>query len=133
MTCKRIPMKAAKQIIDQYGHDQVVVVALDRESGQMQLVTYGKTMRDCREAARLGDVVAEALGLQDEKSQPPQLVLDPAFGADGKWMLPEAELDRLHKMRLRAVAKRLNAIPGLIRELRLARRELEQRDGKGAE
>lgn len=56
---KRIPIKAAKEIADKYGYDQVVVYA--RKVGQdpdphgEHMTTYGATKDHCRVAAMIGD------------------------------------------------------------------------------
>jgi hypothetical protein len=56
---KRIPIKAAKIIADEYGYDQVVVIA--RRVGEAHephgehVTTYGKDKANCSVAARMGD------------------------------------------------------------------------------
>lgn len=51
---KPIPIRAAKLIADQYGYDQVVIIA--RAVGQGEhCTTYGVDTKNCRVAARIGD------------------------------------------------------------------------------
>lgn len=51
---KRIPISAGKRIADEYGYDQVVIVA--RKVGQGEHVTtYGVNKENCAMAARVGD------------------------------------------------------------------------------
>ena len=44
-----------------WGKDQVIVLAIDIDSGSLELVTYGATKALCREAARLGDKAYAAI------------------------------------------------------------------------
>jgi hypothetical protein len=51
-----IPVTAAKKIAEQYGYDQVVVVARKTgEGGAEHVTTYGVTKEHCDVAARTGD------------------------------------------------------------------------------
>jgi len=53
-TMKPIPISAAKRIADQYGYDQVIIVA--RRVGQGEHVTtYGKDRENCHVAAHIGN------------------------------------------------------------------------------
>ncbi len=50
----RIPIRAAREIAESYGYDQVIIVA--RAVGQGEHVTtYGKDRMNCAIAARIGD------------------------------------------------------------------------------
>lgn len=62
---ERIPISAAKQIAEQHGCKQVIVVAYD-EQGLTHVVTYGKSVRDCEQAAMGGNFVKRALGWPEE-------------------------------------------------------------------
>ncbi len=51
---KRIPIKAAKLIAEEYGYDQVIIVARAVEVGE-HVTTYGVDNKNCIVAARIGD------------------------------------------------------------------------------
>jgi hypothetical protein len=63
---KRIPIKAAKEISDKYNQDQVIIVTWDKTNNQVHVVTYGKTINDCDQAALGGNFVKKALNWPDE-------------------------------------------------------------------
>jgi len=53
---KPIPIKAAKEIAEKYGYDQVIVFARKvGENGREHMTTYGKDKEHCSVAARIGD------------------------------------------------------------------------------
>ncbi len=53
---KRIPISAARRIADEYGYDQVVVVARKvGEHGGEHVTTYGVDKANCDVAARIGN------------------------------------------------------------------------------
>jgi hypothetical protein len=56
---KRIPIKAAQEIAEKYGYDQVVIYARkvgeDPEPHGEHMTTYGVTDLHCNVAARIGD------------------------------------------------------------------------------
>jgi hypothetical protein len=53
---KRIPIVACKYIAEQYGYDQVVVVArATGDEGGEHVTTYGRDKEHCAVAARMGD------------------------------------------------------------------------------
>lgn len=53
---KPIPISAAKRIADEYGYDQVIVIARKAgEGGVEHCTTYGRTKAHCAVAARCGD------------------------------------------------------------------------------
>jgi hypothetical protein len=56
---KRIPILAASDIARAYDCKQVIVVAWDRE--RTHVITYGKSVEDCDEAAHGGNFVKKAL------------------------------------------------------------------------
>lgn len=58
----RIPISAAKEIADRYGQNQVVVVTFDKSTGLTHVVTYGKSVEECTQAAEGGNFVKRALG-----------------------------------------------------------------------
>lgn len=51
---KEIPIAAAKRIADEYGYDQVVVIARAVGRGE-HVTTYGRNKEHCRIAAQIGD------------------------------------------------------------------------------
>lgn len=51
---KRIPIKAAKLIAEEYGYDQVVIVARAVGTGE-HVTTYGVDNANCIVAARIGE------------------------------------------------------------------------------
>ena len=56
---KRIPIKAAQRIAEEYGYDQVVIyarkVGKDPNPHGEHMTTYGVTKEHCDVAARIGD------------------------------------------------------------------------------
>lgn len=61
---KRIPISAAKRIAEELGLKQIILTAWDGEL--MHVVTYGKTIADCEQAAIGGNFVKKALGYPEE-------------------------------------------------------------------
>lgn len=59
---KCIPVAAAKKIAKMYDKNQVIIVTWDRSHGLTHITTYGKTKLECKEAAKGGSFIAEALG-----------------------------------------------------------------------
>jgi hypothetical protein len=60
---KRIPISAAKRIADDYGQSQVVIITFDKDAGGItHVVTYGRTVEECAQAALGGNFVKKALG-----------------------------------------------------------------------
>jgi hypothetical protein len=59
---QRMPIKAAKEVADLYGQDQVILLSFDKETGLTHVVTYGKTVADCEQAAIGGNRIKEFLG-----------------------------------------------------------------------
>lgn len=51
---KAIPISAAKRIADEYGYDQVVIIARAVNEGE-HVTTYGKDKANCDIAARIGN------------------------------------------------------------------------------
>ena len=43
------------------GKDQVIILAVDRKAGTLQMATYGETRELCAEAKRLGDAAYGAV------------------------------------------------------------------------
>jgi hypothetical protein len=53
---KRIPINAARRIADEYGFDQVVVIARKVGEGE-HCTTYGVDKANCDVAARIGNFI----------------------------------------------------------------------------
>lgn len=54
MSMKRIPISAAKAIADNYGYDQVIIIARKVGEGE-HCTTYGVNKEHCAVAAAAGD------------------------------------------------------------------------------
>jgi hypothetical protein len=77
MNIKRIPISVAKEISEKYGQTQVILVTWDKENNMQHVVTYGKTIKDCEEAANGGNFVKKALGWPEEQCQAkPQRIIN---------------------------------------------------------
>lgn len=60
---RRIPVRAAKQIAQEFDCRQVILLAWD---GKLtHVVTYGKSMEDCDQAAQGGNKLKKHLGWPD--------------------------------------------------------------------
>ena len=53
---KRIPIAAARRVAEQYGCDQVVIIAR-KVGGSEHVTTYGVDKINCYVAARIGDFI----------------------------------------------------------------------------
>ena len=62
---KRIPISAAKGLAQKFGLRQVILVALDEEN-IAHVVTYGKSLEDCRLAAEGGNNLKRHMGWPEE-------------------------------------------------------------------
>lgn len=66
---KRIPFKAAETLGKELGCRQVILLAFDGE--RTHIVTWGKTVEDCAQAAQGGNLLKDKWGWPaDTKSQP---------------------------------------------------------------
>src|ERR1017187_5291804 len=75
---KRIPIKAAKEIAEKYGYDQVVIIARkvgeDPEPHGEHVTTYGRTKEHCAVAAQIGNfLTTKVMGWIETKKQVNQL------------------------------------------------------------
>lgn len=53
---KRIPIAAAQRVAEQYGYDQVIIIARKvGEGGGEHVTTYGVDKANCGAAAQIGD------------------------------------------------------------------------------
>ena len=61
---KRIPIAAAKRFAQEHGLTQVIIGAWD---GKLtHVVTYGKTLTDCEQAAKGGNLFKRAMGWPED-------------------------------------------------------------------
>lgn len=69
----RIPITSAKEVATKYDLTQVIIVAWDGE--KTHVVTYGKSITDCDQAARGGEFIKKALGWPQElwRTEPPRV------------------------------------------------------------
>ncbi|MGE5581486.1 MAG: hypothetical protein ACM3X9_03020 [Bacillota bacterium] len=63
---KRIPIKVAKTISSDYNCPEVVIFAYDPVTGRQHVTTYGKTIEQCKDAARAGNHLKKHLGWPEE-------------------------------------------------------------------
>jgi hypothetical protein len=66
MTTKRIPISVAKRVSEEYGMNQVIIVTWDDINKVTHVVTYGKSVEECIQAAQGGNFVKKALGWPEE-------------------------------------------------------------------
>lgn len=60
MKTKDIPIKAAKEIAEKYGYDQIVIIGRKvGEGGREHCTTYGVDKANCEVAAQIGDLLKE--------------------------------------------------------------------------
>ena len=50
-----------REITRRWGHQQVIIIALNPISGKIEMATYGETKALCTDAKRLGDAAYEAV------------------------------------------------------------------------
>ena len=62
----RIPISAAKDVSEKYEFPEVVIFAYDPETSKQHVTTYGKTQKQCVDAAKAGNFLKKALGWPDE-------------------------------------------------------------------
>jgi hypothetical protein len=66
MKYKGIPISVAKRIAAEYDKNQVIIVTWDKKHGMSHVTTYGKTLKECEQAAIGGNLVKMALGWPDK-------------------------------------------------------------------
>lgn len=64
---KRIPIDLAKRIAKEFDKDQVIILTLDKTWALQSVTTYGKTFKDCVNAAEGGNRIKKALGWPEEE------------------------------------------------------------------
>ncbi len=67
MKNKKITIKSAKEISEKFNYPEIVIFGWDPETGMQHVTTYGKTKKQCIDAARAGNHLKKALGWPDEK------------------------------------------------------------------
>lgn len=60
-----IPIAAAKDVAKKYTKDQVILITWDKAHAMMHVTTYGKTLEDCKQAAKGGNILKEHLGFPE--------------------------------------------------------------------
>lgn len=98
---KPIPVSAAKRIAEEFDKNQVIIVAWDREFGREHVTTYGKTKKECDEAAIGGNFVKKALGWVSENT-----IDHNEWVPKGKWKKvinywPEPETGDVYEVKLK--------------------------------
>lgn len=64
---KRVPIAVARRIATELDLDQVIIVAFSKKTGMTHVVTYGKSIDDCEQAAQGGNKIKDkVLGWPDE-------------------------------------------------------------------
>lgn len=58
---KRIPIQAAKDFCKKYDQDQAIIISFDKKTGKTHVITYGKTVEDCKQAANGGNLIKEKI------------------------------------------------------------------------
>lgn len=71
---KRIPITIAKRFAEQFSCSQVIILAFDT-GGRTHVITYGKTTKDCEQAAEGGNRMKRVMGWPEElcKAKPARL------------------------------------------------------------
>ncbi len=63
---KGIPITAAKEVAYKYAKSQVIIVTWDAMHGKTHVTTYGRSIKECEQAAAGGNLIKKALGWPDE-------------------------------------------------------------------
>ena len=58
----RLPIKALKELANQYGYSVVVVYAFESERKMSHVATWGRSIKLCDQAAQWGNMMKDALG-----------------------------------------------------------------------
>jgi hypothetical protein len=62
---KRFPIRAAKEVAQKYNQDEVILVTRDRKNNLIHVVSYGKTLVDCADAANSANNLRKHLGFPE--------------------------------------------------------------------
>ena len=57
-----IPIKEAKNLAKEYHLTHVIIYGFDQNNNVQHVVTYGKSLDQCDQAAKLGNMMKEGLG-----------------------------------------------------------------------
>ena len=63
---KRIPINWAKRIAEDLGYSQVIIHGFDGKTGMQCVTTYGKSLKDCKNAADGGNKLKQLLKWPEE-------------------------------------------------------------------
>ena len=58
---RRIPIAAAKRLAEEYGYEQVIIIARDDGIPGGWMTTYGKTKKHCEKASIVGNLMVERI------------------------------------------------------------------------
>ncbi len=61
---KRVPISAAKEFGKKYKKDQVIIISYDKETNTFWFTTWGKTKKECKDAAASGESIQAYWGLK---------------------------------------------------------------------
>jgi len=76
-TGKRIPINWGKKIAEDLGYTQVIIHAYDGATGIQHVTTYGKSLKDCKNAADGGNTIKRLLKWPEELcNEKPKRVLN---------------------------------------------------------
>jgi len=64
---KRIPIKAAKEFAKNFEKDQVIILTWDKKTNSTWVTTYGKSLKDCEQAANGGNEIKRLLKWPENK------------------------------------------------------------------
>lgn len=64
---KEIPIKAAKEISCKYEFPEVIIFGYEPETGAQHVTTYGKTVKQSKDAAKAGNWLKKQLGWPEEE------------------------------------------------------------------
>ena len=62
----RLPISAAKRLAEEYSLREVIIIARNEENDTAHVVTYGKSLEDCRLAAESGNNLKRHMGWPEE-------------------------------------------------------------------
>ena len=65
MSAERIPITAAKKLAAEQDADVVIILAWNQRLNMSHVVTYGKTVAQCKHAADYGNKLKRAIGFPD--------------------------------------------------------------------
>lgn len=58
---KRLPIAAAKMVASRYNQDQVILITFDKKDGLTHVVSYGRSLLDCSQAAQGANRIKQTL------------------------------------------------------------------------